>query len=183
MAIKATEVYGDYPKLYNRQLQALAKSDDPFDFPGLVLCDVIEKSKQIKSTPGPKVIIAGSGMMNGGRVIHHALNYLGDPKTQLVFVGFQAEGTMGRLIQDGAESVNIWGTEVPIRAAIYEIKSMSSHADQSQLMNWLKKIGGLKKVVLTHGEELPRLTLAEKIKQEIEGVKIEMPKMNQEIEI
>lgn len=183
MAIKATEVYGNFPNLYNRQLQTLAKSDDPFDFPGLVLCDVIEKSKQIKSLNGPKVIIAGSGMMNGGRVIHHALNYLGDPKTQLVFVGYQAEGTMGRLIEDGVESVNIWGNEVPVRAAIYEIKSMSSHADQSQLLNWLKKMGGLKKVILTHGEELPRLTLSEKIKQEIDKIKIEMPVMNQEIEL
>lgn len=183
MSIKATMIFKDYPELFNRQLQAMAKKDDPFDFPGLVLCDVAEKSKAIKGVKGTKVILAGSGMMTGGRIIHHALNYLGDEKTQLVFVGFQAEGTMGRKIEEGAATVNIWGNEVPIKAKLKEVKTMSSHADQSQLLIWLKKIGGVKKVFLSHGEDLPRLTLKEKIHQEVENVKVELPVINQEFEI
>jgi metallo-beta-lactamase family protein len=103
MAIKATQVFRDFPELYNRKLQTQAKTDDPFDFPSLVLCDTIEKSRQIKNLIGPKVIVAGSGMMNGGRVVHHIVSFLGDPKTHLVFVGYQAEGTLGRKIKDGIE--------------------------------------------------------------------------------
>lgn len=181
MAIKATAIFKDYPGLYNRRLQVMAKSDDPFDFPGLVLCDDVEKSRQIKNLPGVKVILAGSGMMSGGRVIHHAMNFLGDPKTQLVFVGYQAEGTLGRVIKDGAPRINIWGNEIEIKAELIEITSMSSHADQSQLLNWLKKIGGLKGVMLIHGEELQRLTLMEKIRQELGDIKVDLPVMNQEI--
>lgn len=183
MAIKATAIFKDFPNLYNRKLKNLVKSDDPFDFPNLVICDEAEKSRQIKNLPGVKVILAGSGMMSGGRIIHHAMNFLGDSKTQLVFVGFQAEGTLGRIIKDGTPKINIWGNEIIIKARIIEITSMSSHADQSQLINWLKKIGGLKKVLLTHGEELPRLTLMEKIRQEIDDVKVELPIMNQEIDL
>lgn len=183
MAIKATQIFRDFPELYNRKLQTQAKTDDPFDFPSLVLCDTIEKSRQIKNLIGTKVIVAGSGMMNGGRVIHHVISFLGDPKTQLVFVGYQAEGTLGRSIQDGIEKVNIWGNVVKIEAQIREIKSMSSHADQLQLLNWMQKIEGLAKVILTHGEELPRLVLAEKVRQELSGVTVDQPLLNNEIDV
>ncbi len=183
MAIKATEIFKDFPSLYSKPVQTQAKSDDPFDFPNLFLCDTMEKSRQIKNYLGAKVIIAGSGMMGGGRIIHHASNFLGDPKTQLVFVGFQAEGTLGRQIQDGKKTLNIMGNQVMVRAQLREIKTMSSHADQGQLLTWLKKIEGLKEVYLVHGEELPRLVLTEKIKLEIPGTKVILPTINQEIEL
>jgi len=183
MAIKATEIFRDFPNLYNRKLETQAKTDDPFDFPGLVLSDTIEKSRQIKNMVGTKIIVAGSGMMTGGRVIHHVVSFLGEPKTQLVFVGYQADGTMGRLIKDGIKKVNVWGNEVTIRAKIKEIKTMSSHADQGQILTWLSKMEGLSHVILTHGEELPRLVLAEKIRQDLPGVKVDLPMLHDEIEI
>ncbi len=183
MAIKATMIFRDFPNLYNRKLENQAKTDDPFDFPSLVLCDTIEKSRQIKNLMGAKIIVAGSGMMNGGRVLHHVISFLGEPKTQLVFVGYQAEGTMGRLIKDGIEKVNIWGNEITIKAKIREIKTMSSHADQGQILTWLGKMEGLSHVILTHGEELPRLVLAEKIRQDLSDIKIDMPILQDEIEI
>lgn len=183
MAIKATMIFRDFPNLYNRKLENQAKTDDPFDFPSLVLCDTIEKSRQIKNLMGTKIIVAGSGMMNGGRVLHHVISFLGEPKTQLVFVGYQAEGTMGRLIKDGIEKVNIWGNEITIKAKIREIKTMSSHADQGQILTWLGKMEGLSHVILTHGEELPRLVLAEKIRQDLSDIKIDMPILQDEIEI
>lgn len=183
MAIKATEIFRDFPNLYNRKLQNQAKTDDPFDFPSLVLCDTIEKSRQIKNLMGAKIIIAGSGMMTGGRVLHHVISFLGDPKTQLVFVGYQADGTMGRQIKDGADNVNVWGNIVSVKAQIKEIKTMSSHADQGQILTWIKKMEGLSHVILTHGEELPRLVLAEKVHQDFPGVRVSMPVLNDEIEI
>lgn len=183
MAIKATEIFRDFPELYNRKLQTQAKTDDPFDFPSLVLCDTIEKSRQIKNLMGTKIIVAGSGMMTGGRVLHHVISFLGDPKTQLVFVGYQADGTMGRQIKDGADTVNIWGNLITVKAKIKEIKTMSSHADQGQILTWLGKMEGLSHVILTHGEELPRLVLAEKVRQEFPGVKIDTPMLHNEIDI
>lgn len=183
MAIRATGVFRDFPELYSKALKLQAKTDDPFDFPNLIVCDTIEKSKQIKNHEGAKVIIAGSGMMSGGRVIHHAINFLGDPETQLVFVGYQAEGTLGREILDGKKEVNIWGNRVRVSAQIKEIKTMSSHADQEQVIFWLKKIKGLSKVVLIHGEELPRLVLTEKIRQELPGVEVVLPVLDQEISL
>lgn len=183
MAIKATEIFRDFPELYNRKLETQAKTDDPFDFPSLVLCDTIEKSRQIKNLIGTKVIVAGSGMMTGGRVLHHVISFLGDPKTQLVFVGYQADGTMGRQIKEGADNVNVWGNIVTVKARIKEIKTMSSHADQGQILTWLGKMEGLSQVILVHGEELPRLVLAEKVRQDFPGVKVELPMLNDEIEI
>lgn len=183
MAIKATIVFRDYPQLYSTKLRDQAKSDDPFDFPALMVCDTIEKSKQIKNYEGAKIIVAGSGMMSGGRIIHHAQNFLGDKKTQLVFVGYQAEGTLGREILDGNKDINIWGNNIHIEAEIINIETMSAHADQEQVLVWLKKIEGLKKVALIHGEELPRLVLNEKIHQELPDVKVILPVINQEIEL
>ena len=183
MAIKATEVFREFPNLYNRKLQNQAKTDDPFDFPSLVLCDTLEKSRQIKNLIGVKIIVAGSGMMTGGRVLHHVISFLGDSKTQLVFVGYQADGTMGRQIKDGADNVNVWGNIVTVKAKIKEIKTMSSHADQVQILNWLGKMEGLSQVILTHGEELPRLVLAEKVRQEFPNVKVSLPVLDEEIEI
>jgi len=183
MAIRATEVFREFPELYNRKLRDQAKTDDPFDFPSLVLCDTIEKSRQIKNMIGTKIIVAGSGMMNGGRVIHHAVTFLGEPTTQLVFVGYQAEGTLGRSIEGGVDQINIWGNVIKIKAQIKEIKTMSSHADQVQILNWLSKMEGLSQVILTHGEEIPRLVLAEKVRQEFSGIKVDLPVINDEIEI
>ncbi|KKT39837.1 hypothetical protein A3K29_00645 [Candidatus Collierbacteria bacterium RIFOXYB2_FULL_46_14] len=183
MAIKATMIFKDFPVLFSKRLKDQVKTDDPFDFPGLVVCDTIEKSKQVKNYEGVKVIVAGSGMMSGGRIIHHAINYLGDPNTQLVIVGYQAEGTLGREILDGKSSVNIWGNWINIKAEILEIKTMSAHADQGQVISWLKKIEGLEEAALVHGEELPRLVLSEKIHMELQGVKVVLPVVNQEIDL
>ncbi len=184
MALRTTEVYRDFPGLYSQKLKSQSKKDDPFDFPGLILCDNVEKSKQIKNYPGTKVIIAGSGMMTGGRILHHAANYLSDPKNVLVFVGFQAEGTLGRDIKSGKKEINIWGNNVEVRAEIKEIKTMSSHADQDQLKAWLSKIDGVKKIYLTHGEDIARLVLKEIIKNDYgDDVDVKMPKLDDEFEL
>lgn len=183
MAIKATYIFKEFPNLYSKHVKVQARTDDPFDFPGLVLCDTMEKSKQIKSLSGTKIIIAGSGMMTGGRIIHHAVNFLGDPTTQIVFVGFQAEGTLGREIIEGNRTLNVYGRYVEVRAQVKEIKTMSSHADQGQLIYWLTKIKGLEKIILVHGEELPRLVLKEKIANELSGIEVFLPHSEEEIEL
>ncbi len=123
-------------------------------------------SRSILKAMTPKVIIAGSGMMSGGRIMHHAYNYLSDSSTRILFVGYQAEETMGRAILEGAKSVHLQKKQIRVKAKISEIKTLSSHADQPKLMTWLTHIQGIKKVFLTHGENPQRSTLAERIRQE-----------------
>lgn len=183
MAIKATNIFREFPELYSKKVRSQSKTDDPFDFPGLVICDTMEKSKQIRNVSGTKIIVAGSGMMTGGRIIHHAANYLDDPTTQIVFVGFQAEGTLGREIKEGNKEIMIWDRHIEVRAEIREIETMSAHADQGQLLYWLSKIKGISKVFLTHGEEVPKLVLKEKIKQDLTDVEVLLPYTNEEIEL
>jgi metallo-beta-lactamase family protein len=131
----------------------------------------------------PKVTIAGSGMMTGGRVMRHAVRVLPKPENQIVFVGYQANGTLGRKIVDGWPSVNIQGEPVEVRAKVKEIHAMSAHADQKQLLSWLLTDKKLKKVILIHGEEEQRMALSAKIKVAKKDVEISMPFGNQEINL
>lgn len=183
MAIKATMIFKHFPELYNSELSNHAKTDDPFDFPGLVLVEKGGESSKIKEIDQPKVIIAGSGMMSGGRIMQHAIDFLPLETTRLLQVGFQAMGTLGRQIRDGERQVKIYDQEVEMKAQLREVASMSSHADQPRLINWLSKIKGVKKVFLTHGEDLPRLVLSEKIRNDLGIVDIVLPSMHQEVEL
>lgn len=194
MAIRATEIFRRSPELFNRELTKELQSDDPFGFPGLILTQNADESRGILFAPAPKVIISGSGMMHGGRILHHAINYLGDPKTRLLLVGYQAPGTLGSdLLKRAAPTavnvnaaealrVTIYNQEIIVKAHIREVETMSCHADQKKLLKWLGRIKDVKRVFLTHGEEESRRVLGEKIKGEI-GVKdVILPILNEIIE-
>jgi len=155
---------------------------DPFSFSGLNIIKSRQDSFKIHSIPGSKVIIAGSGMMTGGRILDHALYYLPIENTILLIVGFQGEGTIGRNLEEGAKSVNIYGQEVKVLARVNSIHSMSAHADKNKLIRWLKEIKGVKKIFLIHGEDGPRNTLKEEIKKlGIEDVNL--PNINEIFEL
>ncbi len=179
MSIRATMIFKHFAELYGSELATHAKLDDPFDFPGLVMVEKGGESAKIKEIDRAKVIIAGSGMMSGGRIMNHAITFLPLESTRLLLVGYCANGTLGRKIQEGATTVKIYDQEVEIKATLRETSSMSAHADQPKLMSWLAKISGVKKVFLTHGEELPRLVLAEKIKNDLGITDVILPEMNQ----
>lgn len=183
MSIRATMIFKHFPELYNEELAGHAKTDDPFDFPGLVLVEKGAESAKIHEIERAKVIIAGSGMMSGGRIMHHAIDFLPLETTRLLQVGFQALGTLGRQIQDGEKKAKIYDQEIEIRASVRNVTSMSAHADQPRLLHWLGQIKEVKKVFLTHGEELPRLVLAEKIKNDLGITEVVLPKMNQVVEL
>ena len=159
MGNKATEIYKNYPELLNGHVQSELKDGGTFDFPGISY-KFIEQS-------GAKVIIAGSGMMTGGRILKHAEHYLPMAATRLLIVGYQGEGTTGRELLEGKRKVVIEGREVVVAAIISETKAMSSHPDQGQLLTWLKHIRGVKKVFLIHGEDGPREILAKKISEDL----------------
>lgn len=174
MGNKATEIYKKYPQLFNAHIQSELMGEGAFDFPAV--------SYKFSEQSGPKVIIAGSGMMTGGRILRHAANYLPMASTRLLIVGYQGEGTVGRELVEGKSKVTIDGREVKVAATISETQAMSSHADQGQLLVWLKHIKNIKKVFLTHGEDGPRAILAKKISQELGIGDVIMPKLNQEVE-
>lgn len=181
MAEKATAIYLSYPNLFNQHIKKEILEGNPFDFAGMHIVSSHEESQHLQISSEPKVIIAGSGMMNGGRIVGHAARFLSLPTTRLLIVGFQGEETLGRELEEGAKEVTIDGVGITVRAQIAETKAMSSHADQNQLLDWLKHIKGVKKLFITHGENEPRKVLAEKVKQELKISDIELPNLNQEI--
>lgn len=181
MGEKVTQVFEHYQQLFNQELQSDFKTTDPFSFPGLEILDRREDSERADAYPEAKVIIAGSGMMTGGRILNHAMKYLPDPKTRVLIVGYQGEQTLGRELLEEKKSVVIEGVAVDVKATITEIQTMSSHADQPRLMNWLSHIQGVKKLFLTHGEDEPRTRLRDKIAEDMGIMGIELPVLNQEI--
>ena len=170
LAIKATRVYLKYPKYYDAEADKLLKNgDDLFDFPGLVMTETPEESKKINSTPGPKIVIAGSGMMNGGRILHHALRYLSDTKNTLLVIGYQSYGTLGRKITEGESPVDVMGERVAVHCHIKVIGALSAHADQEKILHWIGKAKP-KKVILNHGEEAVAEVLATKLQEQFSVV-------------
>ncbi len=154
MAIKITEVYKRYAELLDKDMRELIRSHrSPFDFPGLKMVETVEESKTLNEIKGTIMIIAGSGMCTGGRIKHHLVNNISRPECTVLFVGYQAVGTLGRQILDGAKTVRIHGQQRPVRARIDRIEGFSAHADRDELMKWLSKLSAHpKRIFLTHGE-------------------------------
>ncbi len=171
LAIKLTAVYQKYstnPRYFSEEAMGLIRSGDAiFDFPGLRLTLTTEQSRNIASVTPPKIVIAGSGMSQGGRILHHERNYLPDSKNSILFVGYQARNSMGRLILDGEKKVRIFGETVPVKAKVYETTGYSAHADAPQIIRWIRPMRKtLKRVFLTHGESEQALPLAQKFLDE-----------------
>lgn len=169
LAIKLTKIYQKYQKYFSPEAkQLISQGDRLFQFPGLKMTLTTEESKAINDIPAPKVIIAGSGMSHGGRILHHERRYLSDPKSAILFIGWQSKGSLGREILDGAKEVKIFGETIPVNCRVKDISSYSAHADQAALLKWLKPMRQtLKKVFVVQGEEEASLALAQKIKDEI----------------
>ncbi len=169
LAIKLTAVYKWYEDWFNPSVETLVKKGDSlFNFPGLKVTLTSEESKKIADVPAPKIIIAGSGMSHGGRIVRHEQLYLSDPKNAILFVGYQAKGSLGRRILDGAESVRVYDQEIPVRCKKVEIGGYSAHADQARLLRWLSPAAGsLKRVFVVQGDEDASRILAGKIRDEM----------------
>lgn len=139
LASRITEIYKKYPQYFNQQtVFEIDSGDDIFNFPGLRFTHSSKESKEINDVAPPKIIIAGSGMSQGGRIVHHEIRYLSGHNNTLLLVTYQAEGTLGRLISDGAKKVEILDQAVTINAKVEKISGYSAHADQQFLMDWLR---------------------------------------------
>ncbi len=155
MATKATAIYKKYAEeLLSDECQAIKKRDGTvFDFDGLNYTLTVDESKAINDVDHRAIIIAGSGMCSGGRILHHLKNRLWNRKNAVIFVGYQARGTLGRHIVDGAKWAKIYHEDIRVQASIHTINGFSAHADQSGILDWVKGIDGLQKICLIHGEE------------------------------
>ncbi len=171
MAIKATQIYRDYKAFLHFDAPIFSDPDrDFFAFPNLHETLTVDQSKAINDVPAPKIVIAGSGMMSGGRVMHHLLRCLDKPPTTLLIVGYQAYGTLGRRIQDGAKHVRIFGQKVDVKAKIEEIHSFSAHGDRDKLTRWLRPTDGAvpKKIFLVHGDADQKLAFKAHLDRELQ---------------
>ena len=176
LAIKITEVYKRYQNYFDKEtLNLLNKDKMLFDFPGLRKTLTSEESKSINNVLPPKIIIAGSGMSQGGRILHHEKRYLPDPKSTILFVGYQSKNSLGRKIMEGEPIVKIHGEDVPVRCRRIVAEEYSAHADQNQLLEWLRPMRlTLKKVFVVQGEEDESSALSQKIINDL-AVHAEIP--------
>ncbi len=178
LAIKVTEIYKRSAKYFKPEAQEMIKhGDDLFHFPKLRFTPRMQESLSIKTEPDPKIIIAGSGMSNGGRIIEHETYYLPNPNTTLLQVGYQAVGTLGRRIQDGEKKVTIGGEPVKINAKVETIFGYSSHKDGEHLLEFVAEAEGtLKKVFVAMGEPKSSLFLVQRIRDYV-GVDAVAPEL------
>ncbi len=185
MAIKATQLYRDFKEYLRFDAPILAGADhDFFSFKNLRETLSVADSKSINESPMPKVIIAGSGMMNGGRIMHHLIRYLPGAKNILLIIGYQAEGTIGRQIYNGAKQVKIFRQEIAVRAQVEAIGAFSAHGDMNKLTRWLKPEDGKipKQIYLVHGDPDAKEKFATHLRDELH-TDIVIPEYGQTYEI
>ncbi|MBI4138811.1 MBL fold metallo-hydrolase [Candidatus Uhrbacteria bacterium] len=184
MAIAVTDVIKEYPRYYDAEaLHHVSHGDDLFSFPGLTLCKTRDESKVINEISPPKVIIAGAGMMNGGRIQHHLVRYLGKPSTTVLIIGYQASGTLGRRLYSGEKTVDVLGERVHVKAKIVSIGAYSAHADQQKLVEWISAAPKPpERVFCTHGEEAAAAALASRVHEEL-GVRSDVPRFGETITV
>ena len=168
LAIKATEIFRRNKKYYDKEARAIVDAGyDPFGMPNLRFTSTTKESIAINEKPGSAIIIAGSGMCTAGRIKHHLKHNLWREGASLVIVGFQAKGTTGRKIVDGAKQVKIFRENMAVRAKIFTIGGFSAHADQGDLLEWISHFESNPKVFVVHGEATASEALAEKIQERL----------------
>jgi metallo-beta-lactamase family protein len=184
MAIEASKVFARYPDLYDEDLVRLKRTGlAPLDPKWFTPSVTAEDSKKLNDVEGPCVILAGAGMCNGGRILHHLKANLGNPQTHVMIVGFQSDGSLGRRLVNGEKLVRIHGEEVAVQAAIHTLNGFSAHAGQTELLNWIAPLVARKSAVaLTHGENPQRSALAVKLRDRF-GMRARLPELGEVIEV
>ena len=162
MAIEASKIYTRHPELYDDDLLDYLKGR-PFssDFAEVIMTSTPDESKRINDQPGPLLVLAGAGMCNAGRIVHHLRNNLWKPDSHVIIVGYQGYGTLGRQLVDGEKFVSIFGEKIAVKARIHTLGGFSAHAGQTDLLHWFNSLAPCRpRVILTHGEDRQRKALA-----------------------
>ena len=183
LGVDITTIFRMHPEVFDRRERLIETTNDLFDFPLIHYVRDVADSKALDTSNGPAVIIAASGMAESGRILHHLAHGIGDPRNLVLVVGFQAEHTLGRRIQQGAESVRILGQEYQRQAEVESITGYSAHADKEELRSWVRRLGGpIRRAFVVHGEP-PALEAMAAILQE-EGVRdVRVPKHGESFDL
>jgi metallo-beta-lactamase family protein len=184
MAIEATQIYSRHRELFDDQMtRFIAEKPMKADLKTLKMCATAEESMRINDVPGPCLIMAGAGMCNAGRILHHLKANLWKPDTHVLIVGYQGHGSLGRRLVEGEKLVSIHGEKVAVKAQVHTMGGFSAHAGQTDLLTWFNAIAPSKpRVVLTHGEDEPRAALAKKIQQRFR-LPCKLPTMMDSVEL
>ncbi|MCC6426317.1 MAG: MBL fold metallo-hydrolase [Phycisphaerales bacterium] len=184
MAIAASNLYLANTGIMDEETLALVKAkQDVLKVPGMSYCTSAEESKRLNDVKGAMVIIAGSGMCNGGRIVHHLRHNLWRQGVHVVFVGFQGQGTLGRHLINRPRTVRIFGEQVAVNAQLHTLGGLSAHAGQSTLVEWARPLAKDKpRVFLTHGEETPRMALADRLRKDL-GMESTRPMRGQSFDL
>jgi metallo-beta-lactamase family protein len=179
-----TEVFAKFPEYFDEEtLTLIREGRSPFDLPSLVMARSSEDSKAINRIKGSAIIIAGAGMCTGGRIKHHLLRNISRPESTVLFVGYQAVGTLGREIVDGAREVRILGERVPVRARVTRIGGFSAHADRDELLRWASCITeGPRRAFVTHGEPQTAARFRDYLAEK-KGWEVSVPFADQSVEL
>jgi metallo-beta-lactamase family protein len=184
MAIEATKIYGKNDELFDAEALEMVESGElRSHLISTHPCPKPADSKALNDVKGPCLIMAGSGMCNGGRIMHHLAHNLPLPETEVLMVGFQSQATLGRKLVDGAKSVMMFGQEIPVRASIHTMGGFSAHAGQNDLLDWFSVVAPSRpRTIITHGEDRARKVFGDLIHSRF-GVKTERPALGDVIEI
>jgi metallo-beta-lactamase family protein len=185
MAVDAFKLFHEHKEEHDQEMKRLERAGtNPLKSQRVTFAHSVEESKAINEHRYPSIIISANGMATGGRILHHLINRVADEGNSIVFVGFQAAGSRGRLLVEGARQIRIFGVDYPVRAAVHNIDSFSAHADYLEILQWLK---GFKrpprKTFLVHGEPNAGLALKEHIGSEFTGWDVEIPTYLQSYEL
>lgn len=167
LGVDATAVFRMHPENFDPREALIAQTTDIFEFPLVRYVRDVEESKRLNTLTGPAVIVAASGMAESGRILHHLAHNIGDHRNLVLFVGYQAENTLGRRILEGADTVRILGDMYPRRAEVLSLPGYSAHADRAELRGWVRRVGGpIRRAFVVHGEAGPAFAMAQLLESE-----------------
>jgi metallo-beta-lactamase family protein len=184
LALNVTEVFRKHEELFDAEArQFLANGGEPFGFKRLTYIRTVEESKALNDLRGPYMVIASSGMCEAGRILHHLKNGIGDPHNTVLLTGYQAQNTLGRKIEEKRMEVPVFGELMRLRAQVEKLDELSGHADQKDLLQWIKPIaGGLRKVFLVHGEPDQQAALKDAVQERFK-IPVDAPERSQSVEL
>jgi metallo-beta-lactamase family protein len=176
MAIDATDIYRAHPEDFDDDMRALlAAGRSPLEWGDFHITRTPAESKALNGVLGPVLIVSASGMATGGRILHHLRRRLPDPRSTVLLVGYQAVGTRGRALEEGASAVRIFGEDVPVRAHVETVPRLSAHADADGLLRWLRTASRPpRRLFVVHGEPEPAAALARRVTREL-GWNVSVP--------
>ena len=180
MAVDATDIYADHAHEHDLTELKSARHDGTFSGRTVHLARSVAESKRINDVDGPAMIIASSGMMTGGRILHHLKRRLGDERNTIALGGYMAAGTRGRRLQEGAETLRIHGRDIPVKATVVSLSGLSGHAGRSELLRWLEPLESPRRVFLTHGERDSAASLAEELRS-TRGWDVQIPSLGDKV--